>query len=409
MTVNKRSSLWRSRAWTLTGSIGLLAAVGLVIAAIGWAKLQQVQAAASAPPPPEMPVMVELYQPQPTQFRSSTVVVGSALAHRSVTVRNEETGVVTQVSMTPGGQVREGDVLVQIDDRVEQADLKAAKATLKQAETSLARARRLERASANSAEDVDAALADQQRAEAEVDRLNALIDRKRIVAPFSANVGLFDLHVGQYLVAGTDIAMLEGIANYLHVDFAVPAHVADQVGVGDMVSMRASESSPPLAAQVIAVDSRADPQSRSLTIRAKVDSPPKTLLPGDSVLVTVQYGPSIPAVLIPQTAVRHGPSGTTAYLAVESSAKDGSAPSLRAKSVQIDLAGSDGTMSRVIGGVSLDDQVVTNGSFKVVDGSLLAPVGVESPSESVAATPTEVLQLATESVAESQAVTGDSP
>ncbi len=378
MTAKRKPFAWRSRLLTLAGSAGLLIVVGLVIAAIGWAKMRQIHAAMSAPPPPEMPIAIELVQPKPTQFRSSTVVVGSVLAHRSVVVRNEETGIVTKVAMTPGGKVQAGDLLVQIDDRVEQAALKAATATLTQARTSLERAQKLQRANASTAQELDVALADAQRAEAEVDRLNVLIDRKRITAGFDAKVGLFDLHVGQYLDVGTDIATLEGVEDYLHVDFAVPGHVADRIEVGDTVKMRPNASSPVLSAQTIAMDSRADPQSRSLMVRAKLNSPPKTLLPGDSILVTVEYGPNIDAMLVPQTAIRRAPTGTTVFLAEEHPSEDGSAPSLRARSVSIVLAGSEGTMSRIINGISLDDRVVANGSFKVFEGSLLGPVDADS-------------------------------
>ncbi len=366
-------SKWRSRLVTLGGSIGLLAAVGGVIVAIGWAKVQQVQAAMAAPPPPEMPVTVDLFQPRTTSFRKATVVVGSAMAHRSVDLRNEETGVVTEVAMTPGGVVKAGDLLVQIDDRLERAALKSAQATQRQAKTLLARAERLQLAKATSVQELDIALADAERAAAEVERLQVMIDRKRIRAQFDARVGLFDLHPGQYLAAGTDIVSLEGVADYLNVDFAVPGHIADQIAVGDSVVMRPNSYSAPLSASVVAMDSRADAVSRSLTVRARLDSPPETLVPGDSVLVTVEFGPQIEAILVPQTAIRRGPSGTTVFLAKESPNEDGTT-SLRATAVGVALGGSDGTMARVVGGLSLDDLVVTDGSFKVFEGSLLGPI-----------------------------------
>ena len=245
MITTVSTSVWRSRLSTLAGSVVLLIAVGLVITLIGWIKLRQVQAAMSAPAPAEMPVAVELFQPQPTEFRNSTVIVGSALAHRSIMVRNEESGVVTEVAMSPGGQVKAGDLLIQIDDRVEQAALQAAAATLKQARAALERAEKLQSANANSIQELDLALAEAARSQAEVDRLSVLIDRKRMTAEFDAKVGLFDLHVGQYLDVATDITTLVGIADYLHVDFAVPAHVADQIQLGDLVQMRATASAAP--------------------------------------------------------------------------------------------------------------------------------------------------------------------
>ena len=395
LTAKNEPFSWRSRLSTLAGSVVLLIVVGLVILAIAWARYRQIQAAMSAPPPPEMPISVELIRPQPAKFRRNTVVVGSALAHRSIVVRNEVTGVVTEVAMTPGGWVKAGDLLIQIDDRVEQAQLKSAKATLKLAQASLERARKLQTANANSIQELDIALADADRAEAEVDRLKILIDHKRITAEFDAKVGLFDLHVGQYLDVATDIATLEGVADYLHVDFSVPAHVADSIQVGDTASMRAGAGLPPLPARIIAMDSRADPQSRSLTVRARIDSPPQTLLPGDSVLVTVRFGPALDAVLVPQTAVRRGPSGTTVFVAIENEADDGSESSLRAKSVSVELAGSDGTMSRIVDGLTLDERIVASGSFKVFDGSLLmpvdAPVDQSTPSAIPASVPPEAV------------------
>ena len=380
----RKSSIWRRRLATLLGSLGLLVAVLLMIAAIGWAKYRQMQTAMSAPPPPEMPVAVELFDPRPTTFRRSTVVVGTALAHRSVTLRNEETGVVTAVAMQPGGNVKTGDLLLQIDDRTEQALLKAAIATLKQSLASLDRAKKLQLASANSAEELELAQADAQRAEAEIERLQVSIDRKRITAKFDARVGLFDLHVGQYLDAGTDIVALEGIADYLYVDFSVPAHVADRIALGDRVIMRSDTDSPSMSSRIIAMDVRADLQSRSMMVRARLDSPPPTLVPGDSILVTVEYGEPLNAVVVPQTAVRRDPAGTSVFLAVESAGEGGGESTLRAKSVPVELAGSDGTMSRIADGLSLDDRVVTDGSFKVFDGSLLGPVsGNDAGSQAI--------------------------
>jgi multidrug efflux pump subunit AcrA (membrane-fusion protein) len=106
------------------------------------------------------------------------------------------------------------------------------------------------------------------------------------------------------------------------------------------------------------------------------------LLPGDSVLVTVEYGPPIDVVLIPQTAVRRSPAGTSVFLAVEVAGDGVSETSLRAKSVPVTLAGSQGAMSRILDGVSPDDRVVADGSFKVLEGSLLAPTDAASPPRS---------------------------
>lgn len=352
-------------------SILLLAVVAGVIALIFWMKSNQINAAMSAPPPPEMPVSVSLVEAESTEYRSKTVVVGSVLSNQTVRLRNELTGVVKDVSMVPGGIVDAGDVLVQFDDRTERADLKIAQASLRLAEAALARSRRLSQANANSQEEYEVAEAEAARAQAECERLEAIVERKKIVAPFDAQVGLFELHKGQYLVEGSEITTLEGIADFLYVDFAMPAHVSDWVKIGDSVAMEADGNSTSIVAEIVALDSRADAASRSLMARAKITNFPASLRPGDSARVTIHYGPEIPVVSIPATAVRRSPSGTMVYLAVQEEGEDGAPPSLRARMKPIMLAGGSGETNFVANGLKPGEKVVADGSFKVMDGSLL--------------------------------------
>ncbi len=363
------AQLGRSRRpWlrTLAGSCAVILCVLGLIAGIAYAKVRQVRAANSQPPQPEMPITVTFAKARAVTFRRSSVVVGNVLAPESIALQTELTGTVTQVPMIPGGVVQKGDLLIQLDDRMEQAQLKSAEATRKLAETSLARSRRLSQANANSESDVDIAEAELTRAEAEVEQLRVRIDRMQLRSPFRARVGLFDLHVGQYLESGSMITTLEGIADYFNVDFAMPAHVADGIRIGDDVELRIDESSEPLTAKIVALDSAANANSRSLTARARLQNPPALLQPNDSVRVMVFYGDPIPARLVPATSVRRGPSGTIVFVAEDVEGV------LRARSRDVMVAGSVGNLARVVGGVDEGERVVADGSFKVNEGAMLA-------------------------------------
>lgn len=358
------------RRW-LPKLIGALVVVGGVLgllAGIAYAKSRQIQAAMSAPPPPEMPVAVTFSTAQPTTFRQTSVVIGNLLAPQSITLRTELAGVVTSVQMTPGGKVDEDAVLIELDTRSEQALLKSAEASRKLADSSLQRSQRLKLANANSASELDIAEAELTRAEAQIDELRVRIDKKTLRAPFDAHVGLFDLHVGQYLVEGTEITTLEGIDDYLNVDFAMPSHVADAVAIGDQVLLHVGAAGVRLNATIVAVDAAANALSRSVTARARLENPPAILQPNDSVRVTVPYGPPIAARLIPATAIRRGPSGTLAFVVVE---REGQ---LRVESRDVVVAGSEDPNVRVVEGVDEGERVVADGSFKVFDGALVADV-----------------------------------
>ena len=277
--------------------------------------------------------------------------------------------------MQPGGTVKKGDVLVVMDTRAETASLVAAEATLRQAEATLSRSKELKERNASSGEELDAAIANAARAAAEVQRLKVIIERKTLTSPFDARVGLFQLHAGEYLDVGTEIVGLEGIDEYLEVDFSVPSHVADRISTGDQVNMRVESVGESWSAAITAMDASADRQTRLMLFRAQVYSPPPTLVPGDSVLVTVPFGSPASVAIVPAAAVRRGPSGDIVFVAV----KDEQSGSLRASARVVKIGGSDGSNTRVLAGVSEGEQIVADGSFKVFEGSLLSGQGATAP------------------------------
>jgi membrane fusion protein (multidrug efflux system) len=369
-----RTGWFRRLMFVVSWFLPIVGVIGL-LAGIAYLKYGQIQTAMAAPPPPEMPVIVDIAAAEPITFRRSSVVIGTVLAPQSIQLRNEFTGVVSEVLFRPGQMVRRGDVLVQFDVRIEQADLKSAMALRKRAESSLRRAQQLSRSSAMSDQELDTATADLAQAEAGVERLQAMIDKKTLRAPFDARAGLFDLHVGQYLDAGSEITTLEGVDDFLFVDMSLPAQVADAVKIGDQVQVRLSNPEAGASAEIIAMDSQADPISRSVTARAKLATPPATLQPNDSLRVVVEYGERIAANAVPSTAIRRGPTGNSVFVAAKK--EDG----LRAESREVVVAGSDGKMTWIVDGVTEGERIVTDGSFKVSEGALLAKVQDEVPVE----------------------------
>jgi membrane fusion protein, multidrug efflux system len=367
--MNRANTLRQKGHWVriALGSIAVVAAVVAALGIIAFIKYRQIQTAMAVPPPPEAPVAVTLAQAEPITFRQTSVAVGTVLAPQSIRLRTELTGVVTDVPMVPGKEVKKGELLVQFDVRTEQLQLKAAEAALKLATSAHRRAEQLAKANANSIQELEVAAAELTRAQSEVERLQVLIKKKSLLAPFDAKVGLFDLHIGQYLDSGSEIATLEGIAEYVHVDFAMPAHIADSVKEGDEVRLRTTAAQTSLPASIIAIDSQADPISRSVTARARLNQPPATLQPNDSVRVVIEYGDSIAAQSVPATAIRRGPSGTFVFVAAAD--REGK---LRAQSKPILLAGGgDGSKFHVVHGIASGESVVADGSFKVTDNAML--------------------------------------
>jgi membrane fusion protein, multidrug efflux system len=355
----------------VTSAVLVTALVGIGGALAAWKAdaIKTANAATSQQPEPAESVTAAIAQPR--QHREASGAIGTVLALRSVTLRNEVAGTVRQVNLKPGEVVEAGAVLVALDVAVEQADQRAQKAQLALASATLARLERLQEVNATSAIEVDKARAERDVAAAQIARTQAVIDRKTIRVPFRARVGLSDVHAGQYLNEGAVLTTLQSVDDALHVDFTVPQAVAAAMKPGDRVDVFADASQTPIAARVAALDARVDPATRNSTVRARIDLPKlsreRAPAPGSSVRVSVAVGESAPAVAVPATALRKGPAGDHVFVLAADKDKR-----TRAHSRPVRIGATLGDEVLIVEGLAAGEQVATSGSFKLRDAALVA-------------------------------------
>jgi membrane fusion protein (multidrug efflux system) len=304
------------------------------------------------------------------EHRQATTSIGTVLALRSITLRNELAGTVRQVRLTPGQVVDAGMVLVALDVAVEEAELKAQEAQAALAKTVLARRQHLSLDLATAQEEVDRARADLDVALAQIARTKAIIARKTIRAPFRARVGMADVHPGQYLNEGTQLTTLQGIDDAAHVDFTVAQQVAAGLREGETVDVLAAGESSPIQARIVAIDARVDPTTRNAMVRARIERAADAPSPGASVRIRVPVGPAHKAVAIPVSALRKGPGGDLVYV-IEPD-KDGKT---RAYVRQVESGVMLGDEVVTYAGLSAGERVAAFGSFKLRDGVLVAVAG----------------------------------
>jgi membrane fusion protein (multidrug efflux system) len=324
------------------------------------------KAAAAASQQPEPIEVAALATAKERQHRRTSTSIGTVVALRSITLRNEIPGSVHEVNLQPGQIVEPGTVLVALDVSVEQAELKAQEAQAALAKTLAERMDRAVQSRATSQMEADRARAELDVARAQSERIKAIIARKTIRAPFRARIGISDVHVGQYLNEGTTITTLQGVDEGTHVDFQVPQHVALALKEGDAVEILAGAQ--PVQAKVVALDSRVDQVTRNTTVRARVDNAASVPAPGASVRVRAAYGEPIAGVVIPVNALRKGPAGDHVFTLVND--KDGKQ---RAQTRRVQTAASLGDEVLIIEGLKPGETVAASGSFKLRDGVLVAP------------------------------------
>lgn len=359
-------------------SLSLIAAVvvtGTALAAWKHSALNDAEAAAAHLPEPVESVEIAVAQERP--HRRTTTAIGTVVATRSISVRNELPGTVRRVALSPGQIVEPGTVLVALDVAVEEADLRALQAQAQLAETQYSRMLRMATQRAASEMEVDSARAERDVALAQIARIEAVIERKTIRAPFRARVGISDVHPGQYLNEGTYLTTLQGVDDSAYIDFAVAQQVAASLRAGESVDLVAGAEARPVQASIVAVDARVDPATRNATVRAEIKDLSQAPAPGASVRVQVPVSEMRLAVTIPASALRKGPDGDLVFVVAED--RDGHTRA-NARRVLVETMAGDEVVIRE--GVTTGERVAASGSFKLRDAVLVA---VQSKPETVAA------------------------
>jgi len=350
----------RSRRRRWIGSAGLLGAIVVgAVALTAWKSAAIQDANAAAASQPELIESVTSALAAERMHRGTTTSIGTVVALRSITLRNEVAGLVRFVALTPGQIVEPGAVLVALDVSVEEAELRAQEAEAALALTMLTRLERLREDGAVSQEEVDEARAHREVALAQTARTEAIIARKTIRAPFRARVGIADVHPGQYLNEGTLLTTLQGVDDSAHVDFAVSQQVAAGLRQGQSVEV-VTAGAAPIPARIVAIDALVDPVTRNAMVRARMVD--RGAAPGASVRVVVPVGPERAAVVVPATALRKGPAGEHVFVL----APDPEGQT-RAHMRDVDSGPMVGDQVVITRGLAAGELVAAQGSFKLFE------------------------------------------
>ena len=263
---------------TVLGLVVILAAAGggLYLTERLLAASEPTEAAQSA----AAPLRVETITPELVTFADAVTAVGTARARQAVDLLPDSSGRITRIAFRPGDRVEAGAVLLELDDRAEQADLKAADATLAEAVAAFDRQQSLNRTGSASDAAFQTARAALLRAEAERDRAGIALENRSLRAPFGGVVGLTDLVEGQLIDTATPIATLDDLS-VIEVDFSVPETLLPRLQRGQRVELTsAAWPGRVFGGEISRIDSRVDATTRSLALRAEIANDDRALAGG---------------------------------------------------------------------------------------------------------------------------------
>jgi len=298
---------------------------------------------------------------EPAAIARTIDVIGEARALKSVTITSEVAGLVETVNIAPGARVKEGDILVQIDDREQRVALERARAEYPIAAQNAERYQNLRSDAAASALEAEQALNNFTQVRAQLQAAEVAVAQRRIVAPFTGIAGLTDVEVGDYLRIGDAVTTLDDTSSII-IDFAVPQEAAPFVDIGQKVTATlASGRGKSYAGKITAIDSRVDSQSRTLNVEARFENTIGRLIPG-AVFAVSTTAEGEPAIAVSGLAIQWDRSGAFVWRRNEDNAAE-------RVSVVI-LQRTDDTVL-VEGDIRAGDAIVVEGADRVRRGAPL--------------------------------------
>lgn len=306
-------------------------------------------------------------------WQSRIAAIGTFRAVQGIDISPQVGGVVRSINFESGQDIQKGQLLVQIDDSVEQADLKSNLATLRNAELSLERQRQLITGGSTATAQVDAALAARDSAAAAADRTRALISQKALVAPFAGRLGLRKIDAGQYVSPGTAIVTLQQL-DPIEVDFPVPEQEIGRVKVGQAIEIVVDAfAGKTFSGKVTSIDARVSVEARTILMRAQVANPQRELRPGMFANVGVLVGEATQVVTIPRTGVSYSLYGDTVYVVKPAPPEAGAAQAAPAPADQkliverrvVKTGDTRADRVAILEGVQNGERIVTEGQLKL--------------------------------------------
>lgn len=271
----------KSRSIIIAASVGMAILVG----AVGIKYLSnQSGGGGQRGPMPATPVVTVTVSS--SIFANAVEAIGTARANESVDIMTRVTDTISRIAFEDSQSVETGDILIELTDVEEAADLVEARAGLSAAHKQYARIQGLVANKTTTQARLDDAISERDRSAAKVAALEAQVADRIIRAPFAGRLGLREVSVGSLVRPGDMITTLDDIS-VIKIDFSVSERYLANLAPGQSITAHnVAWPGVDFFGEVRSVGSRIDPVTRAVTVRAHVPNPDGRLHPG--MLLSIQ-------------------------------------------------------------------------------------------------------------------------
>jgi membrane fusion protein, multidrug efflux system len=312
------------------------------------------------------PAAVEVAKATAIAVTDDLQAVGSLKSKQGVVLRPEVSGRIAKLGFVNGQMVKRGQLMVQLDDTLQQAQLQQARAQASIVRTNLQRSRELLAQGFVSQSAVDQNAAALEVADAQTALAQAQLARMKVLAPFDGTTGLRAVDVGDYVKDGAELVNLEDLSA-LTVRFALPERAIDKLRAGQLVDVTLDAlPGRSFKGKVLAVDSQVDANGRAVQVQAQIANPGALLKPGMFARARVVFAVREGAVVVPEEALV--PQGERQLIFKVVAGANGQSVSQRMTArIGLRLPGK----VEILEGIKEGDTVVTAGQARLLRGDAM--------------------------------------
>jgi membrane fusion protein (multidrug efflux system) len=397
--------------------IGLVLLLIIVIAGIKGLTIYKMVSGMKPPPPSTVSTTKVAF----AEWQPALTAVGSLRAARGADLALDIAGLVTRVNVQSGDEVKEGQVLLQLRDSEDVAQLHQLEAAASLAEVTFGRAKQQLAVKAISQADYDTAAADLKAKQAAVQQQQVNVSKKQLRAPFAGRSGIVTINPGTFLDSGKTIVTLQQL-DPVFVDFHLPQKNLGELQVGQKVTLTLDAfADKSFEGALSAISPKVDSDTRNVQIEAKVPNPERVLTPGMFANASVEVGSQQRYLTLPQTAVVYNPYGETVFVvnkksdfdkakaaatkSVDDNAQPGAkesgkdqkqdkskelpADTLVVQQTFVTTGATRGDQVAIVKGLDEGAEVVTSGQIKLKNGAAVTVDNKVQPANSPNPTPQE--------------------
>ncbi len=300
-------------------------------------------------------------------WHPSLNAIGTLAAINGVSVSSQASGNVVTINFQSGQKVKKGDLLIQIDDRSEQAALQTNLANLKFAEVTYLRNKALVQKGAVSQEAFDEANAKFQVAQAAVTQTQTALSYKHITAPFDGKLGIRTVDLGQYVRPGDNLVFLEAM-DPLYVNFYLPEKNLHDIYINQPITVKVDPLPNRLfKGKINAINSIIDVETHNILIQATVPNLDEKLYPGLFGRIIVILPEKQNVVSVPQTAINYTLYGDTVYV-IKKEGRDKKGDIYKVILREVNIGEQRDNKVIISKGLKAGEQVVSSGQLKLSNG-----------------------------------------